>query len=191
MFNRTRTYAAGALVSVALTLGIVAMKRAEPAGDAARVRSLVGDTLPTIELQTPTGERTTLRDYIGQSAALVYVFNAAECASCSNLPLEFRLMRDKMPHIKPVLIGSGSDVATFKPLFDKMGVASAALVDEAQRVIGAFHFTSEPLVFLADSAGRVLYVDTRSAPQAAQYPMGRLLTELRVLLTRPADSSKR
>src|SRR5205085_3760469 len=113
----------------------------------------------------------------------------AECMSCSNLPLEFRLMQEKLPHVKTLLIGSGANVATFRPIFEKLRIQASALVDEQRSVIGAFHMTAEPVVFLMDASGHVLYIDTRSAPQAATYPMGRLLTELRATLSRP-DSLK-
>jgi peroxiredoxin len=145
------------------------------------VHSPLGDRLPAVRVQTPDGASIGLRERIGRRPALIYVFSAGQCAGCSNLALEFKILKDAFPHIQPLLVGSGSSTATFAPYFDQMGgdVPASAVVDEPQALLHALGVAQAPVVLLTDSTGRIVVLDPRSVSQAAQYPMGRILADLR------------
>lgn len=145
-------------------------------------RHPLGEPLPDVPVITPDGKSMRLRERLGAGPSLVYVFNAAQCASCSNLALEFRIIRDAYPTVTPLLVGSGASASEFARAFATMGVADAAVVDEDRALLRALSFEKEPLVLLVDASGRILFVDQRSASQAAQYPMGHVLHDLQSLL---------
>src|SRR3984893_13566582 len=60
--------------------------------EATRDRFPLGDSLPNVALEHVDGTPVSLRDHIGRRPALIYIFGVAECASCSNLPLEFQIV---------------------------------------------------------------------------------------------------
>jgi hypothetical protein len=106
---------------------------------------------------------------------MIFVTSIEECASCSNLPLEIRILRAQMPQLQTLVIGSGSSPDAFRPYLHQMGVDTAALIDEPRALLTALGVTAGTLVLVTDSDGRVLFVDSRRPPERAQYPIGRLL----------------
>lgn len=160
--------------------GLVLHRRvAEPAPF---VRQPLGELLPNVLVDPATGGRIYLRDLIGRHPALVYVFSAAQCAGCSNLALEFDIVRRAHPGLRTVLIGSGAPAAEFREAFATMGVTGSAVVDESRALLRALSIRQEPIVLLTDSTGRIVFVDPRTPSQAAQYPMGRVLTDIQGVL---------
>lgn len=178
-----RLFITALAIALALGTGAWALKQRD-AGATRFVHSPLGDRLPAVSVQTPSGAVVALRDRIGNKPALIYVFSAAQCAGCSNLALEFRILREAFPNIQPLLVGSGSSRAEFASYFDAMGaeVKAAAVVDESQALLHAFGLERAPVVVLTDSTGRVVLLDPRSVSQAAQYPMGHILADLRGVL---------
>lgn len=164
-----------------LALGMVALKRL-PARPRLRPHSALADTLPWISLETPDGKAINLHNRLAGHPAIIYVVNEAECASCSNLPLEFRVIRQDEPGITPILIASGSSIKTFSPLISQMGLTASALVDEHRELLHALSIESEPVALVVDSTGRIIYMDLRNTSQAAQYPLPRILHDLNGML---------
>lgn len=144
-----------------------------------REETPLGEQLPAVQLSRLSGEPVFLSDVLKRRAAVVYVFGLAECASCSNLPLEFQILRREAPGVATLLVASGASVDSFRPRILSMGLADNAVVDEKRKLLGSLGIGREPLVLVVDSTGRILLVDTRSASRAAQYPMGHLLRDLR------------
>lgn len=141
-------------------------------------QSPLGDTLPWLAMKTPAGEPVNLHDRLRGHAALIYVVNEAECASCSNLPLEFRIIKKETPGVEPMIVGSGGPPKAFVPYLERMNLASAAMIDEPRSLLHALGLSAEPVAILVDSTGRMLFVDLRSNSKAAQFPMGRVLHDL-------------
>lgn len=178
------------VTALAATSGAWVFQRGTAAGSPRASHHPLGDRLPAVPLRGVDGTSTTLQDRLGHRPAVLYVFSAAQCAGCSNLALEFRILREAFPNVQPLVIGSGSDVETFRPYFEQMGVPDAALVDESRALLRGLDVTREPVVLLTDSTGRILLVDPRSASQAAQYPMGRILADLRGALDAPPHTKE-
>ena len=158
----------------------------------AYVRNPLGEPMPDVVVERTSGADVRLLQFLGGRAALVYVFSAAQCASCSNLGLEFRILKTAYPTLRTVLVGSGSSVSEFRTAFDAQGVSEQdAVVDPSRALLHGLSLTHEPIVLLADSTGRIVFVDPRTPSQAAQYPMGRVLTDLQGALgARPAGVTK-
>lgn len=140
-------------------------------------------------MRTPAGEPVNLHDRLRGRAALIYVVNEAECASCSNLPLEFRIIKKETPGVEPLLIGSGASPKAFAAYLDRMDLAASAMIDEPRSLLRALGLSSEPVAILVDSAGRVLFVDLRSTSKAAQFPMGRVLHDLAAVIGQPSPAN--
>lgn len=123
-----------------------------------------------------------LGTFLGARPAVIYVFGLAECASCSNLPLEFKIVHKEAPQLVTLLVASGASTDAFRERLHSMGLEKEALVDEDRRLLKGLRFTHEPIVMLVDSTGRILFADTRGASRAAQYPVGHILRDLRGII---------
>jgi peroxiredoxin len=173
-----------ALVALGSVLGtgtVTAVRAMRPTPAASR--SPLGDTLPALTLTTLDGRAVSLRDRVGHRPALIYLFTSAECTGCTDLPLEFRVVRREFPGIEPLLIGSGGPPAAFATSLHDWHLESSALIDANRSILAALRVSSEPLVLLTDSTGRILLVDTRSTSRAAHFPMGEILHGLRAAMT--------
>jgi peroxiredoxin len=186
----SRAFTSVLVAVLAMTSGAWAVQHRANAERNRPHRYPLGERLPAVRLKTADGRTVTLQERLGHRAAVIYVFSAAQCAGCSNLSLEFRILREAFPNMEPLLIGSGSSPEEFRPYFDQMGVPGAALVDEPRALLRGLGLTQEPVVLVADSTGRVVLVDPRSASQAAQYPMGRILSDLRGAIAATAPTSE-
>lgn len=186
----------GSLRSLLLILALVASSGGwvlygRSLAPAPYVRNPLGEPLPDVAVEDSAGRTIRLRDLLGGRPALIYVFSAAQCASCTNLGLEFRILHGAYPTLQTLLIGSGAGRSTFAPAFETMNVAGDAVVDERRALLHALSLTREPVVLLADSTGRIVFVDQRSPSQAAQYPMGHVLADLEGALgARRADGAR-
>src|SRR5262249_26708235 len=145
-----------------LVFATMAMARRPDARPSDQRIASLGDTLPTLHLRTPNGAPITLRERLGTRPALLYVFGTSECASCSNLQLEFRIVQQEAPALTPLVIGSGASVETFRPYLAQMGLAASSLVDEDRALLRSLGLAKEPLVLLVGGDGRILLVDPRS-----------------------------
>jgi peroxiredoxin len=175
--SNIKAVAIGVGICLVFFAGTAAARRTA-APPVARFSTPLGDRLPTLALSTIEGRPTTLAERLGGHPALIYVFGVTECASCSNLPLEFKVVQNEAPRLQTLLVGSGADFSSFAPLVRQMGLEKSALVDENRDLIRALGVPSEPAVILVDSTGRILLIDTRGASRAAQFPMGHLLSAI-------------
>jgi hypothetical protein len=171
----------------ALTAGIVfwAGGRRQEGEPPARP-NILGKPLPELIVKTINGDPVRLSGRLGKHASLIYLMSPVECASCSNLPLEFKIVRRDLPYIQPLLIGSGAPPEAFRAALGSSPLLAEALVDEHRELLRAFRVSAEPLV---DSTGRILLVDVRSTSAAAQFPMGTVLYNLATVFN--ARSSQR
>lgn len=161
----------------------------EPIKGRAADRFPLGDTLPVVELRKPDGTPVMLRTHIGTRPALLYIFGVDECASCSNLPLEFQIVHRQAPLLTTLLIASGASLETFRPRLQQMGLhENEALIDERSALLHGLGIAHEPLVILVDSAGRVIFVDVRKASRAAQYPVGHILRDIAAMTIPPSHA---
>jgi peroxiredoxin len=180
------TLALSFVFGVLVTLGtvLVAHGRDNRGSELADGRlNAIGRVLPSLTLQSIEGDPIDLRERVGKRPSVLYVFGANECAGCSNLGLEFQILRGLIPSVQPLLIGSGAKPEVFRPFVQPLGVGSSVFIDQKRQLLHALGAPKEPVVALIDSTGRILYIDTRSASQAAQYPMGRLLHAIRATLS--------
>lgn len=181
-------------VAAGLVLGLsaaVLWKRPAAPNASQPVNNPLGDVLPAVQLKHADGTPVSLADRLRGRPALLFVSNLAECRSCSNLPIELRVLRREAPQLETVLIGSGASAEEFRVQFEKMGVAqSEPLVDEHDVLLTRLGLGKTTLVLLADSAGRILFVDSRTAPDRAAFPIGRVIHDLTAAL-RPAFDSTR
>src|SRR5579862_7736423 len=160
----------GAALCLAVGAGLAAARYQNVTPLAPQAPTPMGDTLPTVSLLSPDGRRVSLATQLAHRAAVIYIFGRAECTSCSNLPLEFKVLRADAPGIRPLLIVSGSTVQELGSTVSQLGLGANVLIDERRALLHALGFEKEPLVLLADSTGRILLVDSRRASRAAQYP---------------------
>ena len=171
-----------AAMALAVSVSVIAARRSPPPPP---FQTPLGNTLPDVDVQTPDGHTVKLLQSLHGKPALLYVFSAEECASCSNLPLEFTIVHNEAPNLQTILIGSGSPREAFQPLIQSMHLEQSALIDEHREILRAFDVTREPMVLLVDSSGAILLADTRNASRAAQYPMGRILRGIGSILGGP------
>jgi peroxiredoxin len=148
----------------------------------------LGDTLPDVAIKRVDGSSVSLHAYVGARPALIYIFGVAECASCSNLPLEFQIVHRQAPGVVPLLIASGAPMDTLLPRVRAVGLETSTLIDERSSLLHALGVAREPLVIMSDSTGRIIFVDTRNAARAAQYPVGHILRDIGALV--PATEAR-
>src|SRR5262249_32116127 len=118
-------------LTVAGAFGLIAIIVPRTSDDPApRVHYPLADTLPWLTLETPDGRSAGLHERLGGKPALIYIVNVAECASCSNLEEEFRILNREFPRIRPLVVGSGSKSDVFRPYLQQMHVLESALIDE-------------------------------------------------------------
>ena len=180
------------LAGIAVTVcafSFVHYRAARQAGAEPHATSAIGQLVPAVTLTSASGQRTALRDRLGERPALVFVVTPAVCASCENLPLELRVIHNAMPKLPLLVIGSGADASTFDPYFRGMGVESTALVDSGATLLRALGLSAEILTMVVDSSGRVVFADPRGASEASQYPVGRVLRGLGAVLHAAADTT--
>lgn len=172
----------GALFAIAaLVVAASAHIRGHPAHDTLEP---LGLRLPSLSLTDLDGQQVELRQYIGARPAILFIVGVADCASCANVPFELVIAKKQTPALKRVVVASGASAERFRPYIEKMGNLEApVLVDEHHLLLDSLRLTSEPVTLVADSTGRVLFVDKRSTSQAAQLPVGRVLHELVGILT--------
>jgi peroxiredoxin len=170
-------------------------RRAAAAANPPAFVTPLGDPLPDVALQRLDGRRVMMRPLLEGRPALIYVFGVAECASCTNLALEFRIARREVPELRTVLVGSGAAAEAFGDLVKEMDVEGAGkgevLIDEHRALIQALGLVKEPVVLLADASARILLADSRGASRAAQFPMGRILHGLRDVLRAGGSNAAR
>lgn len=149
----------------------------------------VGELLPKVQLVKPDGSPMDLGTFLGARPAVIYIFGMAECASCSNLPLEFKIVHKEAPQLVTLLVASGASTDAFRERLHSMGLEREALVDEDRRLLRGLRIMHEPIVILVDSTGRILFADTRGASRAAQYPVGHIIRDLRGIIYPPKPSA--
>jgi peroxiredoxin len=179
---RAYRFVATGIVMAVLALSLVAVVIDRRPAAPERRPNVLGAQLPNVDVQTTSGTHVKLRDRVGGQPTLLFVTNAAQCASCSNLPLEFEVVRRELPAVRPLLVASGSSIDAFRPLLDRMHLSSDAVVDDHRSLLAALRVTTEPLTLLTDSSGRIVFVDWRSTSEAAQYPIGTVLHDLSGIL---------
>jgi peroxiredoxin len=179
----------GIVVGLLATTALAAAARSR--GDDSTFRNPIGDTLPSLILRLPNGQSQSLRERLGHKPALLYIFNKAECLGCSDLALEFRVIRREAPGVEPLLIGSGSSPADFARALSDIHLEGSALIDEHRSLLAALRVKAEPLVLLVNANGRILVVDNRNTSRAALHPMGEILHELKASLSATTTGATR
>lgn len=170
-----------AAVAVALLAAVYAFSRASLDRPKPRFNA-IGQALPEVTLLDLSGASTSLRERVRGHPALIYVMTTAECSSCSNLPLEFEIVRRQAPSVVTLLVGSGATVDQLRPYVRQMHIENAALADPERSLLRALGAQSEPLALLLDSTSRIVLADTRSTSAAAHYPMGEILHDIAGIL---------
>jgi hypothetical protein len=172
-----RTAASIGLIGLCAGTLITAYARADARNGAAveTADELLGSQLPAVTLQSVDGSAVPLAGRLSHGVNLVIVLGTKDCFSCSSYQLELRILKSKLPGVSPILIGSGADDQLFKDYFRQDHLESVGLIDRGRVFLTALRVGHEPLVLLADSTGRILFVDNRSSSAAAQFPLGRLL----------------
>jgi peroxiredoxin len=179
-------------IAAGLVLGLSAavLARRPSPNDSPPVNNPLGDVLPAVQLKRADGTPVSLADRLAGRPALLFVTSLAECRSCSNLPIELRVLKREAPQLETVLVGSGASAAEFRAQFEKMGVLpSDPIVDEHDVLLTRLGLGKTTLVLLADSAGRILFVDSRTPPDRAAFPIGRVIHDLTAALQPSARSS--
>jgi hypothetical protein len=139
---------------------------------------VLGDSVENVPLLDPSGRATDLYQRLGHGPAVIYVYGVAECASCSNLRLEFDIIRHEAPGVRPLLVGVGASTSQFAPYFDQVGVKESAVVDQAGALLKSMRVKTIPFAILIDSTRRIVLLDRRSTARASRFPMGRVLKAL-------------
>ena len=142
---------------------------------------LLGRVLPDLSLRTVTGASIGLHDRLAQQAALLFVVSRAQCTSCSNLPLEFAILRREFPAVQAIVVASGASPEVFRSALDSMSLGENAIVDEHRLLLRAIGWRSEPLTLLVDTGGRILFVDSRTRPLGTARALGQHLASRRGL----------
>ena len=144
--------------------------------------SPLGSVLPTITLSDVAGRPVVLRGVLAHPVTAIFVVGASQCASCSRLQLEVKVVQTTFPKIGAVVVGSGPGESDLKSYFHALGLDSIALLDSPRAFLHAVALEQEPATLLVDSTGRVLFVDSRATSEGAQYPIGRILHQLAAAL---------
>lgn len=159
---------ASALIVAGTAMGMTGLTQRQSVRD----YSPLGDTIPWVRLQATDGRWQSLHDRLGGRPAIIYVYDPAECIGCSDLPMEFRVIKNEVPTIQPLLIGTGANVSTFAQPLRDLHLDGAALIDEHNVLLKALKVRAEPLALIVGANGRILFVDTRITSRSSRYPMG-------------------
>jgi peroxiredoxin len=151
-------------------------------------RSILGDSLPAVRLQKVDGSWQELHERLGGKPAIIYLYSPAECMGCSDVPMEFRVLRREFPAMQPLLIGISAPASRYATPFRDMRLDGDALVDENNTLLKALGVKSEPLVIVVSASGRILFTDTRATRRSSRYPLSRVLRDVQEALGTPAVS---
>jgi hypothetical protein len=132
------------------------------------------------QLQGAPGD---LRRAIGVKPAIIFVVGPDDCASCSDLSLEFRIIHSEFPQLAIIVVGSGGSVEDFRNYFGQARVEGTVFIDSNRQLLHGLGVLTEPLTLLTDTTGRILFTDSRSTSQAAQFPAAALLHALTPILS--------
>lgn len=180
----------GLLVVVVLTLSGILMGIREYANPRRVPPFPLGDTLANVNMiSMATGAAVGLQQRIGAAPAVIYIYGPTQLAGCADLALEFRIIRSLAPEVTTLLVASGAPRETFAAAIDAARLGAVTLIDENRALVRLLRLSGEPAVLLVTSKGRIVFVDTRSAGKALNYPMGRVLLDLRSLLAASHDSA--
>jgi hypothetical protein len=114
----------------------------------------------------------------------VIVADREVCLSCANFPLEMRVLANDLPGLRSLLVLSGPDTAYFRRYARQNGLPPhRLLLDPPRRLLRDLGVEHGPMVMLADSAGRILWADTRTGPQFGPTPVSRALPLLHTVLS--------
>jgi hypothetical protein len=169
----------GVLVGVILVAFAAHALRAPLRSRSQFVPQALGGVLPPLEMETLGSTRASLQSRLGQNGTLILVVGTRDCVSCSNLGVELSSVHHDIPTLRTLVIGSGDGAAGFRGYFDRLGIDSIAVIDSGRVLLHALHLANEPVTILVDSSMRVLMIDSRGTSEAAQFPIGMILTRLR------------
>jgi hypothetical protein len=185
--GRSASFVGGILVTIAVGASVAALSSSVAPVDApARgVSSLLGDPLPDARVIRLDGSRFDLHAALSGGPTIVAIIGTKDCTSCMNYPLEFRILHGKFPALRTLIVGTGAEPDSFRSYFHEAHVEGIGIIDSQGDLVRGLGITTTPVTIVADSGGRVLYVDTRPAWEAAQFPIGRLLQNLSVSFAVP------
>ncbi len=165
------------LVAVAVCAGCA------PSADRPQVANrLLGRQIGALPLQRLTGDSTTVASLCADSPCAIFVVSKSDCLDCLDYPSELRIVASRFPHLRAYLVGTGPDTAFFREYFERRRMAHAGLLDP-EGIIGRVVATDHtPIALLLAPDGTVLFVDTRSGPEAAGAPVSRIVLRLRETL---------
>ncbi len=145
--------------------------------------SAAGGRISDVVLEDHRGQRLRLSGLTEGRPTLVLVVSAEDCLSCANFPVEMRVVRNKFPGLKRIMLGTGKDTAFFREYGREKRISSEMVLDpggEFLKSVGAAGRT--PAVLLLDAERNVLLFEHRSGPAFSGFPVTeQLLAVLRVL----------
>ncbi|HEU0077993.1 MAG TPA: hypothetical protein VFQ76_10120 [Longimicrobiaceae bacterium] len=142
---------------------------------------LLGRRLPAVSLRDPKGNPVLVSSRLAPGRpSIVFIASPKDYMSCANFPLELRILRNQVPSIQGIFIGSGSDSLFFRRFIRDRRIADVSLLDPAGQVLRQLRVPPDaPLVLLLDKEGTVIFADTRTGGESSRFPISRSLLLLR------------
>jgi hypothetical protein len=142
---------------------------------------LLGRRLPAVSLRDPKGNPVMMSSRLAAGRpSIVFIASPKDYMSCANFPLELRILRNQIPSIQGLFIGSGSDSLFFSRFIRNRRIADVSLLDPAGEVLRQLRVAADtPLVLVLDKDGTVIFADTRTGGESSRFPISRSLLSLR------------
>lgn len=119
----------------------------------------IGDQIPDVSLQAQSGDRVSLKDFIGKKCVVLYFYPKDDTPGCTKESCSFRDSYTAFQEAGAEVIGiSGDDVASHQAFATKHQLPFTLLSDTGNAVRKAFGVPST----LGILPGRVTYVTDRA-----------------------------
>ncbi len=147
-------------------------------------RSSLAKFMPDQPLISVDGDSVSLASILRRSPSLLVVLSEDDCLGCGDFGTELRILSREFPGLQQVVIGVGSDTALLRNYFRQTRTKGYLDLNSSLIRGGA---VPTPFVSVVDTAGRVLFTDTRPGSDARFFPISQLLP----LLDSVIDGSRR
>lgn len=145
-----------AILSIVCVAVFLKGLRGEEAGTEGDASTLLGSMLPDVVMTDMNGAAVSLQERVAGHAAVIIVAGTADCLGCANFPLELLIVRNHLPELETLLVGSGGDEVTFVEYFRSTRIDPYALIDTEERLLSSLGVAQPPVILLVDKTGRIV-----------------------------------
>lgn len=144
----------------------------------------IGRQMPPVQLLDPAGNPVALDQALKGKRSVLYVASREVCLDCSKVPMEIRVIRRSLPHLRQFFIGVGADTEFFTKYASDERMTPSTLLDPDNAIGSALGTGRKPLlVLIVDEHSRIVHIDSRSGAAYSPFGTSRVVASLRAVLT--------